>query len=412
MNTAVIVIISLAAITGSLYMLKKGINVGIVMLIDSAILIILSEIPFGDALKYSLYSIVSRQTLKLIYALISILVLENIMRSTGMIKTMADSLKELAGSNRSASAFIPAVIGLLPSPGGARFSCPMVEEITGDNSDSSTKSFVNYWFRHIWMDGFLLYPGIILAAELLQISVIGLFIRMVPFMVLRIFIGAAFGFKGIKKEHIIKTKPFGENLKTFIMSMLPVIAVITLYIMLIGVTFLNIKPYSLEISVTSIVVALLIVKKYKIKQIINTLKNAFQLKLIIIIIGVMVFKDILSASGIMEGLPELLNTYGIPLASLYIVLPFLGGVMSGIGVTAVSMSFPVLMHIGLGSNLWYAVLAFSAGFSGCMVTPLHLCAVMTTDYFKSTLSTMLKKIVIAEAVFILAVFIIVYVISL
>lgn len=408
---AVVIIISLIAITASFYMLKKGINVGLVMLLDSAVLVLLTQIPFKDAVKYAFFSTISLQTIKLIFAMISILVLENIMRTTGMIKTMADSLKELVGSSRTAAAFIPAVIGLLPSPGGARFSCPMVEEVTSTNSDSANKAFINYWFRHVWMDGFILYPGIILASELLGVSVIGFFIRILPFMALRVLLGYFFSLKSVKKENIRKSKPGLESLRTFITSLMPVIIVISLYMLLIRISAFNITGYSLEISVTFVVIAMFIIKKYSLGKIVSTIKSAFQAKLILIIVGVMVFKDILFATDIMNGLPGLLKAYSVPLAVLYILLPFLGGVVSGIGVTAVSMTFPLLMHIGLGSNPWYAVMAFSAGFSGCMVTPLHLCGVMTADYFKSSLGSMLKKVIIAEVIFMSVILCIVYFLS-
>jgi len=95
-------------------------------------------------------------------------------------------------------------------------------------------------------------------------------------------------------------------------------------------------------------------------------------------------------------LSELLGKYGIPAAILFILLPFAGGFTSGITVSYVSLTFPILIPLGLGENLWYIAVAFAAGSIGCMVTPLHLCAVMTADYFKTPLGGLLKKVAIAE----------------
>ena len=51
---------------------------------------------------------------------------------------------------------VPAVYGLMPVPGGAMFSAPLVdEEGKRFGLKQSEKNFLNVWFRHIW---FSIYP--------------------------------------------------------------------------------------------------------------------------------------------------------------------------------------------------------------------------------------------------------------
>lgn len=391
MDIVVDILLIAIALAGTLYLIRKQVNLGFIMLLDSVIIVLVARIPAGKALLSAFNGAISESTMKLIIILFLIMMIENIMRNTGMIRSMTDSLKELVGSNRLAAGLLPMVIGLLPSPGGARFSCPMVEEVTGDATDEGNKAFINYWFRHIWLDGFILYPGVILAAELLKVSVISLFLHLIPFMLVSILLGCVFGLRHMKKEKTVKTKPAVESLRIFIISMLPVITVISVYIIL-----LNITPYSLEISAGSMVILLFAVKKYSFEKIIKTMRDAFPVKLVLIILGVMVFKEILLDSGAITGLSVLMNNYGIPPAILFILLPFAGGFTSGITVSYVSLTFPILIPLGLGGNLWYAAIAFAAGSVGGMTTPLHLCAVMTADYFKSSLTGLLKKVAAAE----------------
>ncbi len=61
---------------------------------------------------------------------------------------------------------LPALIGMLPMPGGAIFSAPLVDSVD-DNDElfSSEKAAVNYWFRHIWEYWWPMYPGVILAVK-------------------------------------------------------------------------------------------------------------------------------------------------------------------------------------------------------------------------------------------------------
>lgn len=404
MTTAINIAVVVIAAAANIYLLKKEINLGLLMVLDSAIVAILARIPVLTALKSGISGVISESTISLIILLFLILTLENIMRTSGMIKTMVASLKEMVGSRRAAVALMPAVIGLLPSPGGARLSCPMVEEVLGDNSVGPDKAFVNYWFRHIWMDGFILYPGAILASKLVGISVISFFLHVLPFMVFQVILGIIFGTRLIKKENIEKTRPFSENFKTFAISILPIILVITLYILL-----LDYFTYSLELSVILMVIALFIIKKYDFKRIKTTLREAFPVKLVAIIAGAMVFKQVLLDSKVLDGLPDIMSSVGIPVSILFLLLPFVGGFASGITVSYLSLTFPFLLPLGLDKNIWYTVLAFCAGYVGVMVTPLHLCAVMSADYFKASLTGLLGRVAAAGALMLVVTSVILFV---
>jgi len=397
MSTTLTLFLIVAAVAATLYMMKGGVNAGLIMLADSLFVVIITRIPAGDALKFAFWGTVSYKTIKLILIMAFIMMLENIMRTTGMIKAMVDSLKEIVGNNRLATALMPAVIGLLPSPGGARFSCPMVDEVSGTNAEPATKAYINYWFRHVWMDGFILYPGVIIGAELLGVSVIDFFIRLLPFMVLSVIPGIVLGLKNVKKEPIVRTRTLGLSLKQLLVSAFPVLLIISLYIFLLNIPIMDIKKYSLEIASAVTVIVMFIAKKYGIKKAASTVKNAFPVKLVIIIVGVMVFIEILFGSGLMDSFINFIRDNNIPVSVLYLSLPFIGGLTSGIAVNFVSLTFPILIPLGLGENIWFAVLAFASGFIGCMVTPLHLCAVMTADYFKTDLGKMLLKVIISES---------------
>lgn len=401
LNIAIIII----AIAANIYLLKRQVNLGILMVFDSVIVAVLARMPAIKALEYGFHGAFSESTISLLILLFLILMLENIMRTTGMIKNMVNSLKEIVGSKRAAAALMPAVIGLLPSPGGARLSCPMVDEVIGNGSAGTDKAFVNYWFRHIWMDAFILYPGAILASRLVGISVISFFLHLLPFIIITIIIGLIFGVKNIEKEKIERTQSLKENFKVFFLSILPVILVIAMYIVL-----LNHFEYSLELSVLTMVAVLFISKKYDLKRIIVTMKESFPVKLMIILIGAMIFKQIVLESKVLEGLPGFLESYGIPVSILFLLLPFIGGFSSGIVVSYISLTFPFLLPLGLDKNVWYAVLAFSAGYVGNMVTPLHLCAVMTADYFKAPVTSLLKKVATAGGVLLIIVSVILFII--
>ncbi|MEA1926917.1 MAG: DUF401 family protein [Candidatus Auribacterota bacterium] len=92
----------------------------------------------------------------------------------------------------------------------------------------------------------------------------------------------------------------------------------------------------------------------------------------------------------MEIKDELLD-YRIPLLLIITVLPFISGVVTGIAVGFVGASFPVIIPMldGLSplSYLAYAALAYSCGYMGMMLSPVHLCLLVSIDYFKAGLSS-------------------------
>jgi hypothetical protein len=414
-------IIIISAIIIGIYLLRKGVNTGYIMLGASIVVVISAGIKPMNGLIYAFHGVVSDKTLKLILLLFLIMMIENIMRTSGMIKTMVENLKMLVGSKKIAAALMPAVMGILPSPGGARFSCPMVQDVLGDSVNSLDKAFINYWFRHIWLEGFILYPGVIVAAGLLNISVIIFFLHLLPFIFFTAIIGWVFGFVSLRKskdkkdterkisfnssdshsdvdksilitEVDSKTAKKGYAIK-FFSSVFPILSLIVIFIVLSPFS-----QWSLEISSISVIIGLTIYNKYGLKKILFAAKEAFPIRLVILIIGVMLFKQVLSESCLIDKLPTYLDKYGIPDKALFLILPFLGAISSGLTISYVSITFPILIHLGMSDNLWLAALAFTAGNIGCNVTPLHLCAVMTADYFKVPLGKLLVRIIRAELI--------------
>lgn len=385
----IILIVAMVGVT--VYLLQKEVNLGIIMLFNTVMLVIIKKVEFVPAVKMGISGLISHKTIKVILVLFLIMMLENVMRKTEMISALVFNIKELVGSNRFAAVLMPFVLGLLASAGGARFSCPMVEETVSENGDPETKAFINYWFRHAWLDSFILYPGMIIAAELLNTSVFYLFAHMLPFIAIAFILGIIFGVGKIKNVKIERTQPVLTSLILFSKNILPVVGLIAIYILILSF------KYALEAATLAVLVILLIVKKYSWKQIWETAKEAFSAKYILIIGGVMVFNQVLSGSGVLYDLQNAISNYGIPKELVYLILPIVAGMLTGMAVGFTSMSFPLLISIGLGDNMWLGALAYTAGMIGQMITPTHICLVMTSDYFKVNFNKLLIRVIVAIA---------------
>src|SRR4030043_607688 len=149
-----------------LLLLRKKLNIGLVMLIAASVLFMLYRMPFISIWKTCKGAVLNDVTIKLILALSFIRILELILREYAVLTDMMSAAKAILKNRKMVIISMPLLIGLMPSIGGAYFSAPMVAETTSDIKMSpEEKSFINYWFRHPWEYILPLYPGISLVVS-------------------------------------------------------------------------------------------------------------------------------------------------------------------------------------------------------------------------------------------------------
>jgi hypothetical protein len=274
-------------------------------------------------------------------------------------------------------AILPGVIGLLPSAGGAAFSAPLVQDASGDLTiPPERKAFINHWFRHIWEYISPLYPGIVLAAAVTQVPLNSILLSQLPLPVAVVAVGAMLGFRGVT-GHEVPGSRSAKDARDLVVSLLPIIASIVLVVVF---------RVALAPSMAIIVIALYLVYRYRPTEIALSLKESISLNVMLMVVGIMVFKGMLDASGAIESLPLLFQESGMPPAVIFFSLPFLVGLLTGLTVGFVGSTFPIIVAM-TGGHPDPAVItfAFASGFAGVMLSPTHLCLLLTVRYFNADL---------------------------
>ncbi|MCX5719151.1 MAG: DUF401 family protein, partial [Nitrospirae bacterium] len=127
-----------------LFLLRKKLNIGLVMLIAAVMLFLLYQMSFILILETGKNALLSDVTIKLVLALSFIRIFEMILREHAVLSQMMDAVKAIFRNRKIVAITMPLLIGLLPSVGGAYFSAPMVAESTRDTKMSpEEKGFVN-----------------------------------------------------------------------------------------------------------------------------------------------------------------------------------------------------------------------------------------------------------------------------
>ncbi len=336
---------------------------------------------FPAIIKTALRTSSDPKTIEILIILYGIAVFEYTLRITGMLNKLIVNLKKVFRDDRLVLGLLPAFLGFLPSPGGALFSAPLVEEASKNlELSNEEKSFINFWFRHIWETIFPLFPGLILASAMSGIPLYSLAGAMAPAVVVSILAGSATVFSkkikyndGYKAPHSAFSFNAGIILGLMV-NLLPILIVIC------GALFLKINMIAL------IIIAICWAffqtgagfKDFK-KVLIDTLYS----QNLMLIIAIMMFAGILEDSGASRSIPETLLNLKIPTFYIFITMPFILAVLTGINTAFVGLAFPILSGLAGGLTIKNVTLAYISGMAGVMVSPVHLCLVLTLNYFKA-----------------------------
>lgn len=87
----------------------------------------------------------------------------------------------------------------------------------------------------------------------------------------------------------------------------------------------------------------------------------------------------------------------IPLVVIAVTLPFLVGMSSGIVIAFVGGTLPILVPLiqSLGEVQYltvYIMLIMVSGFTGVMLSPMHLCLQLSNEYFGVSLGSVYRQL--------------------
>lgn len=362
-----------------LILLRKRLNVGYVLMIASGVLA-----SFYFMKPQSIYLVIkntltSEITLKLIIALTFIRVFEFILREKGLLEKMMESIKGIFRNKKAVIISMPLLVGMLPSIGGAYFSAPMVREATKELSlTPEKKSFANYWYRHPWEFILPLYPGIVLASVLTSIELRKFIILNMPYAVIMFLVGFWF-LRDIRGGFESKRSVSRVGVWSFLPIILLLIFVIGFHL-------------ELHYALVLIVSLLFIFFRYSFKNAVKTLRHGFSKDVVVLILGVMLFKEALEVSGAVGNISYFFSENKIPLLPIIFILPLVAGLLTGITVGFVGSTFPLIINIA-GIDPRFFTFAFASGFIGVLLSPVHVCLILTREYFKADMIGIFRKTV-------------------
>jgi integral membrane protein (TIGR00529 family) len=399
-----------------LVMLRLRVPLWLAIIAGSAVIAFTCGIAATDWCDAFIAVLQQKDFLPLCLMIFLILLLSGVQEATGQSRMLVEGLEKYLQRPRVRLVIYPALVGMLPMPGGALFSCPMIKAASRDmDLTGQKKALINYWFRHIWELSWPLYPGYVLACALLDIPLSRLCQLTFPLVPLSLVVGWLFFMRDMlpardreheparqtqNEEKAIPTFPDDPpSLRGVLRHALPLIVALlgSLICTLFFNAFLPYIPSQFSFSLAllcAIGTALWQGRKRRRQPLLNLLFTANVRKILLLLFAIFVFKHIITASGLLQSLGKV-NISNITVILSCMLLPFAGGMLTGIMVGFVGMAFPILIGLINQSALQeytvpLIILGLISGNAGQLLSPLHVCLVVTCEFFTTPIAGMLR----------------------
>jgi len=405
-------------------LIRKKFNFGLSLIIGSLIVGIFSlrninviDIPkaFVEASIYSFEEkAIYTETIELAALLMLIYVLAKCMQETGAITKLIDSLRSFFYKGGTLG-LIPAIYGLMPVPGGALFSAPLIDK-EGDKYkiEKNQKNFLNVWFRHIWFPIFPISSAMILVceADFSNIDIYTLVIANIPSFIAFVIIGIFFLKLFTRNKPKIEKKLDKDH--SGLIFLLPPIMPIILYVALFFSGIQSIKDYQKIIFIIGVLFSIIFLyfiveadfKKYR-----DIIKKSISINLALVIFGIMVFREMIELSEANIILADMIGDLPFPAIFIVIIIPLLLGLLTGYNLGAIALSYflvqPFFEFTGL-NIIGVTSIIFMSSLIGYLISPIHLCNVVSSDYLKTDTTRMYKMYIPAVIVLLLVQTVFVY----
>lgn len=375
----------LAIIFALLFLVKLKVDLGLVLILDAVLTAVLFRMPAADFFRQAGDAAIHPETLDLIGIVILVLYLGHFLHAGGHFKEMVAALKNYIRDARLILAIPSAFIGLLPMTAGAMMGAPIVEEAARRWTLSPAwKTFLNYWFRHIWEYCWPMYVNLIMAAAIAGIPISRVSLSQLPFTVIAAGAGLAILFRHLpftpnEEASRLTARDF---VRTFT-SIWPIFLTIIL-------TFAFRIPMFAALAVACVASGLLV--KMPAAERWAIVRKSISPKIILLTATVMVFKRILETSGALDAVMTIVTPSGVSGIVLLFAAPFTIGFLTGVNQAFAGIAFPLLVPVIGRENpdMILFMFAYVSGFVGVLLSPAHLCLALTADYFKADLRDVYK----------------------
>lgn len=368
--------------TGIVFFIKLKKPLYISILVGAVISIILYRIPLITSFQLAFKSCASRDTISLVLAFYTITYVQRMMEKRGHLLLAEKSLDNIFNSRRINAMIAPFVIGLLPSAGAVLIAAPIVQNASGDYLTREEQTFVTSYYRHI-SEAFLpTYSSILLALDLSGVDMTKFVVGMLPMVAILFILGYVFYVRKIPKSTgISQSRDKKDDIINLIISLWPIAVTITI------ILTLKIPVY---MAVIPVIIVSAILNKFSIDELIPMIKTAFETKLIVSTVMIMIFKELLTFTGVIGRLPEYFEKLPIHPTIIFSLIFVIGTLVAG-SQAIIALALPLAFATIPNGGLALMILLMCMTYIAMQVSPTHICLAIVTEAFDVSFIELVKK---------------------
>jgi integral membrane protein (TIGR00529 family) len=157
------------------------------------------------------------------------------------------------------------------------------------------------------------------------------------------------------------------------------------FVVIAGVLVLKLEVVIVVLAVVALLIAF---GRPRPKDVLKAFAHGAAYQVITLIVGVAAYNQVLTEARIIDAIPELFVQLHLPALLVICLIPMMLGLITGVTLAFIAVAFPLLLPLmgGADVNMRLVMLAYAAGFVGCLLSPVHLCLVLSRQYFKADIA--------------------------
>jgi uncharacterized protein len=311
----------------------------------------------------------------------------------GVIPLIGGTLEESGGMGRLVAnmrmgkriffAISPALLGMLPMPGGALLSAPLIE-LGGEGVPADVKAAGNVWFRHAFLLVYPLGSSLIASTKMASVGLYQAIFFLFPAFVLTVSIGYFLILRDVagKMNYENDFSLSGLLVPLSIILTAPVIDVVMKSTM-----DLCTPEIGTAVGVSASFILAIVTGGIRAPKLVAIGRKMRPWKYSLIILAMFLFLNVFTLSGS----PEMLGSLNVPPIVLCVLIGFVLGVITGRIETPIAIVIPIfIVAHGAISLPVFAVTYFSI-YLGYLISPVHPCVSVSLEYFSVPMSSFLRR---------------------
>lgn len=255
----------------------------------------------------------------------------------------------------------------------------------GDYLSTPEKAAVTSYFRHISESFLPTYTTIFIAVGLTNgaVSVSSFVLAMLPMVAALFVTGYLVYLRKIPKD----TGMVPDHPKTYYWKLLAQSA----WSIALAILIILIFKLPVELAVLICIIINVFVNRFNPKELVPFFKTAFEARLLVSTWLVMIFKEVLAATGVIELLPEFFSALPIPTFLVFALIFFFGTIVAGSQAMIVLCMPMAMATVNSGAALSLFVLLMCINYVAMQVSPVHICLTLCAEDYRVPLSSMVAK---------------------